>query len=579
MRIEWFVPNVIDESGFGTGKSLRLWALTNLRAALIEEQACCAYYQTFNAGQRIFWPYYHLRFGSHAWFRAQLGQVDFEGDKDGKANTRGPACYIQHFKNGSQVMMPAPNWLQDAKSQAGLTLNWVVIDEWTKVETMAKKPARPGEPYLAGGINQQILGRLRGRNFNQFHMLWGNHCIFSATAENTNHPSQARVDQFKKEVRRGNPNYAVISFNFKDASNLRSFSGKPFKDEIIDWNAIRNMKTQFTRSHFLRECLGVRVRETAGFYSEAALARCVELGLAHGLQPEIGRSGVPGARGQVSGFSGPDTPHLTPETFYFLGIDPAPAQRKTADEGAMAVLRVRPRPGLGAPPTNNLSDWLPEFVWAYRVTYKNPFTNRQWCGFIHKKHRQFGFAGICMDPQGGGQQIMTELNKTRQLVDGIETEVRPIASLEDTTVGDASFILNLFRGTDAGISVIWPIVQGVDGLYDAAHSTFQQAIEHMECAFPPPQPAEVFRDWPEEKVWAQNNLIAARNQLQAIQVATTEDGRWDLTRHGARRFSALGKKDLAYACLYAWVRFMVWLKMNEQEFSGAEDGETGFYLG
>jgi hypothetical protein len=231
-RLEWWVPNVIDESGFGTGKSLRLWALSQLRAMLMDDQWCCAYYQTFNAGKDIFWPYYSSAFSANPYFRAQLGKVDYEGDADGKDNTKGPACYIQHFKNGSRVMMPAPSWMQNAFSQAGLTLSWVVIDEWTKVEMMTKKSGNRtvnADGNSVGGINQQILGRLRRASFNQDHPLWGNHCIFSATAESQNHPSQHRVNQFKKEISRGNPNYAIVSFNFKDASNLTSHTGKPFR--------------------------------------------------------------------------------------------------------------------------------------------------------------------------------------------------------------------------------------------------------------------------------------------------------------------------------------------------------------
>src|ERR1700709_896685 len=61
-RLPWWVPNVIDESGFGTGKSLRLWAVMQLRCMLMEDQWCCAYYQTFEAGKSIFWPNYSSKF-------------------------------------------------------------------------------------------------------------------------------------------------------------------------------------------------------------------------------------------------------------------------------------------------------------------------------------------------------------------------------------------------------------------------------------------------------------------------------------------------------------------------------------
>lgn len=280
------------------------------------------------------------------------------------------------------------------------------------------------------------------------------------------------------------------------------------------------------------------------------------------------------------------------QTHFFLGGDPAPAQTKKADDGALGVLRVRPKPGLGRPPTGNVSDWEAAFVWAYRVRGETrrqedqgvylAETSRQWSGLIHARHRAFNFSGVCLDPQGGGSFVMTELNKTRQVIDGIETDVTPIATADDLTAGMASYILTMFRRKDSGVSGLWPILQGDDNLYDALHMTFQQAVEHGMVLFPKPyndrDPAE-HAEWSQEKKWALKNLDAARFQMCNIQAATREDGSWQLTSRGAKSYQAAGKKDLAYACLYAYVRFLIWLRQNELEFSNPEDGEGGtFYV-
>ncbi|HEV2330563.1 MAG TPA: hypothetical protein VGY56_17420 [Verrucomicrobiae bacterium] len=572
LRTYWWVPDVIDSSGFGTGKSLVFWLFMNLRATIIGDQWCCAYYQTFEAGKQIFWPYYNDFNPARApIFNAQLGSIDTDGDVSGKDNKKGPACFVQNFKNGSRVLLPAPNWIQDAKSQAGLTLNVVGIDEWTKVESMTKKTnnrftTADGAPV--GGINQQILGRVRRSCFNQHHPLWGNHRLFMATAESTMHAGYARYQVFQTEIAKGNPNYATISFSFKDFSNLKSHTGKPFKEQIPDWKTIKSMKAQFTKAHFLREVLGIWARETQGLYSEAALDRCVANGMARQLEPECVRTVT-------------DTGEMV---FYFLGIDPAPALRKTADDGALAILRVKPKPGLGRAPTANVGDWLAEFVWAYRVrgdklrslrtaTGKEDSvfiaeTTREWSGHIHRKHRHFGLTGLCMDPQGGGQHIMTELNKSRQTIEGVETEVTPIASLDDLSSGVAEYILTMFRAQDPAIRALWPILTGVDNLYDAMHRAFEEAIEHGIVSFPMPfneRPASTTEGWELEKKWALKNLDAARLQLSNIQVVTRDDGTLALTRNNARQFMASGKKDLAYACIYAYIRFLAWLKMGEMD--------------
>jgi hypothetical protein len=44
-------------------------------------------------------------------------------------------------------------------------------------------------------------------------------------------------------------------------------------------------------------------------------------------------------------------------------------------------------------------------------------------------------------------------------------------------------------------------------------------------------------------------------------------------------YRGAGKKDLAYARIYAYVRFLVWLRMGELEFSAeGEDGGQGYYV-
>jgi|GEM_PF-1182268 len=578
LRYYWWIPDLIDSSGFGTGKSLVFWLFMNLRSVIIGDQWCCAYYQTFEAGKQIFWPYYTDFHPARApIFNAQLGSIDTDGDVSGKDNKKGPACYTQNFKNGSKVLLPAPNWIQDAKSQAGLTLNVVGIDEWTKVESMTRKnDARFSSASGAsvGGINQQILGRVRRACFNQHHPLWGNHRLFMATAESTLHAGYARYQVFQQEIAKGNPYYATISFSFKDFSNLKSHTGKPFKDQIPDWKTIKSMKAQFTRAHFLREVLGVWARETQGLYSEAALDRCVANGLANNLEPECVRM---------------VTKDKNELVYYFLGIDPAPALRKTADDGALVVLRVRPKPGLGRAPTGNVGDWLAEFVWAYRVRGDKRAlkedsvyvaeTTREWSGHVHRKHLHFGFTGLCLDPQGGGQHIMTELNKSRQLIEGVETEVTPIASLDDTGSGIAQYILTMFRAQDPTIRNLWPILSGVDNLYDAMHRAFEEAIEHGIVSFPLPfneRPSSTTEGWEVEKKWALKNLDAARLQLSNIQVLTRDDGTLALTRNNARQFSASGKKDLAYACIYAYIRFLAWLKMGEMDLENETQGDFLF---
>ncbi len=271
-----------------------------------------------------------------------------------------------------------------------------------------------------------------------------------------------------------------------------------------------------------------------------------------------------------------------------MGIDPAPAIGKRSDDGALVILRARPRykGGLDEPLilsdadgqikvlTNNLSDWLPEFVWAYRLRGASA---REWSGLIHAKHQQFHLDGICMDWNGGGTFVMQELNKSRQIINGIERDVTPIARIGDSSVVNAHFILTMFKRGESGIDRLWPILKGDDNLVHAMHVSFQSAVEHAGICLPVPfneRPRETTQDWDIERQWALKNLDEGRRQLASIQVAMQDDGTWSLTRNGAFQYSAPGKKDLAYAMIYAYVKFLIWLSGDEGEFTQrAEDAQ------
>ena len=587
LRWMWWIPDFMDSSGFGTGKTLRFWLFMNLRAVIIADQHEVAYYQTFQAAKDIFWPYYN-EFGPRQApiFNAQLGRMDKEGDIDGKDNTKGPACYKQFFKNESIIFAPAPNWLQEAKGEAGKTFNVAGIDEWTKVETMTKKTSRTTTESgnVVSGINQQILGRVRRHSFNQFHPLWGNHRVFLAVAEGTGHPGHQRYQTFEREVARGNPDYGTFTSCFKDFSNLptetevriehgrlQANPGAPFRDVVPNWQTIDTMQKQFTRAHFLREGIGIWARETKGWYTEDALNRCVRAGCAAGTEVECTRN-----------------PNL-PGALYFEGVDSAPAQGGKADDGAKVVLRLRPKPGLGREPTGVAADWLFEYIWAYRV--RGPKVRKEdagvffaqrtgdWSGLIHKKHQHFNFAGIMMDSQGGGQFIWPELNKGRQTIDGVDRQCTPIATVDDRSVGNAHFILTLFLRVY--LEPLWPLLgPGVDSMLTAMHTAMQEAVEHAEVLFPLPfneRPRSTTEHWSAEQQWALKNLDAMRSQMLDIHVLTRDDGTELLTRNNAKQFVASKKKDLAYAGIYAYVRALLWLAAGELEFAGGQEGDPLIY--
>jgi len=261
---------------------------------------------------------------------------------------------------------------------------------------------------------------------------------------------------------------------------------------------------------------------------------------------------------------------------YFMGVDPAPAFDAKADDGALVAAKAWPRvPGeLSSSP----ADWHFGYVWAYRL---RAASLEEWSGFIHKKHREFGFTKIVLDvgAGGGGGFIRRQLQNHQQLIEQVPTKVKPIVTTDDTVTYDGYPILHMTRRKDPGIATLFPPpLDGDDVLIDAIHTGYRQVLDSGSVGFPRPHDEvarEVSDKWPEEMQWASKNLSAVRAQLVNVQVATNPDGTWQYTNRGAKQFSAIGKKDLAYAAVYCHLAFRIWLAVGD--FSTPDpDDDAGF---
>lgn len=543
-----WIPRVIDSSGFSSFKTRTFWLAWNLRALILPDRVLGVYYQNFQRGKDNFWQYYDLFHSGRApIFRAQIGKIaKDEMDKASKGDRKEPSCYKVFFKNASQVLMPAPDFIKGSESQAGLRLNDLGVDEFTKIENTGKT-----------GIDDQLIGRCTREVFNQHHMLWCNHHLFLATAEDTMHPAFERLSDYRRNIAKGNPDYKLISYSYKDMSDRISYNGRSFKATLREVKVLKDMKTRHTKQKFLQEALGIWSANGASWYPGEALDRCVAVGRQRGVIPITCRL---------------EDETATEKTRYFLGVDPSKGDGKKADDGALVVLRAHP---VVEEPTEDLADWHLSLVWAYKVRAADV---EQWSGLIHYKERHFNFSGICLDHGGGGQWIKPELAKRRQRVADMTMDCLPICTPDDATAMHANYSLIMFSHGDESIKRKWPSSTSADGIIDAAHCEAREAIERGLIAWPKP-PHEwgkaVLDTWPEEKVWSLKLLHLARKQLESISVLTDNEGKFILNKNNNHQFSARGRKDFAYATLHAFVRFLVWLRHSEQEYMLPDKDSVG----
>jgi hypothetical protein len=282
--------------------------------------------------------------------------------------------------------------------------------------------------------------------------------------------------------------------------------------------------------------------------------------------------------------------------YYFTGIDPAPALQSKADDGVICVGRARPRPGacdlheirpgVWVPVnrdwfSDRKEDWWFEFVYAYRC---RAMSADQWSGKIHQVYQRFVPQNLVMDPNGGGSWIAAKLRDTSQAIEGIPTDCQPLCLVQEQLPNGRPVLYYMKRG-DIGVESLWPHLADDAGPLDGAHTEFQAAIEHQRILWPAPWgdlPGEGRPD-PQmgELKWARWLLAEGCSQLANVNVVTAESGEWKLTTKGNfKSFYSTDRKDIAYAMLFAYVGFLIWLKRGGEDALAVkgEDAAGGWVL-
>lgn len=279
LRYYWWTQNVIDSSGVSSGKTVVIWLFLNLRAILLPDQESAIYYPTFETLKTSFWEYYAKCRAPI--FRAQLGQamqLEPGDERAGDGTLHGAACYKAFFRNGSQVKGPAPSFMKDSVTQVSLRVNTMVVEEWPNVDASSD------------GIDKVLIDRTSRPCWNQHHPIWGNHLLLSGHAETRMHPSHKRFKDHQKLVGRGDPQFANISYSYKDYSRLPSYNpGKTWQDECRIEATIRAKRNTCSQVDWMGQGFGIWTESGVGWFTEAAILQCIDNGRRRGVTPCLSR--------------------------------------------------------------------------------------------------------------------------------------------------------------------------------------------------------------------------------------------------------------------------------------------------
>ena len=534
LRYYWFVPEVIDSSGVSTGKTIVNFVYLNLRCMLLPNHVAGVYFPNFTTGKQEFWPYITQIKEKSPIYKSQLKPTR---NRDGEHLD--PGAWWLEFKNGSRLIMPAPNFLNDAETQASRRFNTLVIDDWLRAVDMGD------------GVEKQLVDRVTRPCFNKEHPIWANHIKFLGHAER---PQHKRYSGYKRAIADGSRDHALISFSYKDWS--------PKFAHVRPDKVIRSQRIALPWDQFVRQWWGIWMRDGAKFYPESTLSRALRSMLA----PTFGR--------------------VYPEEINLLGWDTAPGASIKSDWCAGVVLRVVAlTPELrafekarGMPPleASFVHDGQGFHVSPTFAHFMRNVDAGQISGFIHFLHRVFGFARIVLDPGGGGAWVAKELRKSEQLINGAQVKVTPICTRDEAIVAGMQAILCFFkRGSELDQAVEPQFMVSDDGFLSAFHASYRQAWESGQILWP--QFAEnrtraEMQNWSEAQVWAQRALELVFKQLCNVQQAMDGD-RPLVSKRGFPLFMAVGKKDGAYASLYAFAAFLLLFMRITAEGQETEEGQ------
>ena len=283
LKLAWLLPKFEDCSGVGSAKTLVSdWLFAQLRALLIvngsDGQAVGIYFPNFQSGKESFWTYYEKEWCSSPLFRAQLGQRMVEDSDEADSRKRQPSVYIQHFRNGSTVKMPAPSAMRNAATQKSLTFNTLIIEEVSEWDVLGE------------GIDTELMGRNRGESWNPHHPIWGNHMLLLYHAEAQNHPSWPRHKAIQDEVKSGNPDYGSFAWSYKDYSDRPRRDGSTFhrlRESVL--RALELNRRTMSDHDRLATHFGIWAKHGKGWFTPELLDQATARGAKTGAVPALNR--------------------------------------------------------------------------------------------------------------------------------------------------------------------------------------------------------------------------------------------------------------------------------------------------
>lgn len=522
LRLAWFTQELQDDSGIYTGKTLVAWIWAQLRCILLPSprgfnpRIVGVFYQDIASAKSIYKPYYDNFISSSPRFRAEL--MRHRGQGLGYRPFGSGFEYV--YRNGNSNFVPAIGIKEDAAKIASLRVHDGLVEEAKEIE---KK---------SDALDNQILSRINADCWNPKHPVWCNHRFLLGHAEDpATHPAYKRHKAAKAAIHDGDQDIAIITSNFRDWTPGHHHRRKD--------KEIRMAKRTMSPAKFSQRYGGLWEYGTEDWYEPKVLSKCQTA-----KAPLLNRRDFE-------------------DSIFCLGQDTAGGAGRRSDWNAMVLWRARRVPDwVKVPDTTGLymahgNRWEVSPVWAWQGKSRD---GGQLSGIVHRGHQRFAFGRVVYDPGGGGLWVAKEFWKPVQVFDGKQQVVTGLCRPEDSGLyPQASPILVKWAKGSTDLAHAWEeprFLVSDDGIVEAIHLKAQEMFYGQQIQWPL-SPDDwnkaAYNALGEEERRSLMFLNMTLNQFHNIKVKMTTRNGEDVplvSKQGFRSFTAIGKKDLAYAALY-----------------------------
>ena len=246
----WTSATMVDSSGYSTGKTFCIAAVSAIRLCVFEERYQMVLSKTFIQGQRIF-DYYDRWAAQKKLFVHQL----MVNKQNQPSLTHGGSAWVATGKNGNTIRAVPPDWQRNAERLGSERVHDLYVDEWVKIGN-----------FLA--LNKIVVGRATHPLHDAYEgredePIFRTHMYYGSTADYQWNPAYQRVKYVQNKVAGGDSAYEYQSWCYKDIPEAHAW--------MVDKVRLDDMRENLPEDVWLTEGEGVWVKDSLGWYSAEAI--------------------------------------------------------------------------------------------------------------------------------------------------------------------------------------------------------------------------------------------------------------------------------------------------------------------